>query len=186
MNTVTAPSVPLSIPAPSRRALWGNMLLFQSMWFAVVLLPQAGLLCAAALLALHFVLSAHKARDAILLLSGLLGLGVDIALVSAGSLSFTAAAIAPTGLVVLWAYLAVSLAYSLAWLHRLAWPLQALLGAIAGPFAYAGAQRLGALEIHSWLMLSVAWAVLMPVLLRSVSSSVLFMNPSPPHKEHNA
>ena len=66
---------------------------------------------------------------------------------------------APAWMVGLWAAFAATSGVSMAWL-RGKLVLAATLGAIAGPVAYAGGERLGALTLGPWAMAALAaeWA----------------------------
>ena len=68
----------------------------------------------------------------------------------------------PVWMLALWGMLATTLDRSMRWLqHRLL--LAAVLGAVLGPVAYAGAERLGAVQLaedaYGWLALE--WGILM-------------------------
>ena len=174
--SVTAP-----FPAGARAAI--NFVAFQAGWFACVLgaahdMAAAGSLCAAVIVAAHIALVARPLTElrlvAIALLIGVLW---DSALVMSGWLDFRGGFLlprmAPHWILALWALFAITLNHSLAWLHgRL--PVAALLGAIAGPMAYWGGVKLGAVTIieplHASLALAAGWAIFTPLLVRLAQS----------------
>jgi hypothetical protein len=74
---------------------------------------------------------------------------------------------APHLILALWALFAITLNLSLAWLKsRL--PVAVLIGAIAGPLAYWGGARLGAVvflePLPAMIALSLGWALFTPLL----------------------
>lgn len=155
---------------------WFNLLGYQAVWFAAVLGAARGLvwpaLVAAALFALaHFGLPGARRADARLLLcSVVVGALMDGGLAMSGWLAYAAAPAAwpPLWILAIWASFALTLNHSLAYLqaHRLA---TVLLGAIGGPLAYLGAQRLGAVvfaapDWRALAALALAWSVALPAL----------------------
>jgi len=121
---------------------------------------------------LGHVLSARRARHAVLALAmagALAGLAGDALLAKAGLLRFPPGltlGLAAPFMILLWAMFAVSLRGSSAFvLRRPVWQV-ALLGAAAGPLAYAGGERLSVLELSHGALWAVAleWAVAVPLL----------------------
>ncbi len=155
---------------------WFNLLGYQAVWFAAVLGAARGqtwpALVAAALFALvHFSLPGRRANDARLLLCAVAaGVLIDGGLAASGWLIYAAAVPPwpPLWILAIWAAFALTLDHSLAYLQTR--PLvTVLLGAIGGPLAYLGAQRLGAVVFAApdWraiTALSLAWAVALPAL----------------------
>lgn len=160
-----------------------NLIAFQACWFASVLgaaagMPWAGPLFAAVWLPLHVrATSPWMAVELKLILAaGALGYVLDSLLVLAGALSFPAEARfgAPTTLwmVTLWLGFAATLRHVLGWL-RGRYVVAALLGMVAGPFAYWGGAKLGAVvltePVTSLALVGAEWLVAMPLLLLIVN-----------------
>jgi hypothetical protein len=160
-----------------------NLIAFQCCWLAAVIgaaagMPWLGPLFAAVWLPMH--IRATRAFMAVetklILAAGALGYVLDSIVVLSGGMSFPAQAQlgAPTTLwmVTLWLGFAATLRHALGWM-RGRYLLAALLGAIAGPFAYWSGSKLGAVVITntvpSLLMVGVEWLVAMPLLLLLVS-----------------
>jgi hypothetical protein len=153
-----------------RRAV--SFLAYQAAWFACVQwagqgLLSWGLLAVAALMALNLALAAdRRSVIALALIAGIIGLVVDSGLGLLGVFSFS---IAPAWIVALWMAFGSILPAFLSWLAgRYVWA--AVLGAVAAPVSYYGGARLGAVELpnplFSLIAIAVAWAAIMPLLLR--------------------
>jgi hypothetical protein len=75
---------------------------------------------------------------------------------------------APSWLVMMWALFATTINLSMGWL-KVRWVLSVLMGAVFGPLAFIGGERLGAVvfldSTLSIITLSVGWGLLMPLLL---------------------
>lgn len=160
-----------------------NLIAFQCCWFASVLggaagMPWLGPLFAALWLPLHI-----RATGAFMIVetkliftAGVLGYLLDSVVVLSGGMSFPAQALlgAPTTLwmVTLWLGFAATLRHALGWI-RGRYLLAALLGAIAGPFAYWSGAKLGAVvltdPVASLLMVGAEWLIAMPLLLLLVT-----------------
>jgi hypothetical protein len=112
----------------------------------------------------------------LILAAGALGYALDSVIVLAGGMSFPAQAQlgAPTTLwmVTLWLGFAATLRHALGWI-RGRYLLAALLGAVAGPFAYWSGSKLGAVvltdTVPTLVMVGVEWLVAMPLLLLFLS-----------------
>lgn len=167
----------LASPDP-RRNLALHLLLTQAAWFALVLgaahgHAAAGLAAGAAVVAWHLacapdlrvetwrVLAVSAAGATAETLRGMLGL-----VAYAGEPQ--ASAWPPAWLVMLWAVFAVSLDVSLRWLRGRAW-MAALLGAVAGPAAFASGARLGAAHlvepVPALAAVAVLWAAMLPLVV---------------------
>lgn len=155
---------------------WFNLLGYQAVWFVAVLGAARGETwpapAAAALFALvHFSLPGRHPADARLLLCALAaGALMDGGLAASGWLVYSAAIPLwpPLWILAIWAAFALTLDHSLAYLqtHPLA---TVLLGAVGGPLAYLGAERLQAVAFVApdWraiVALSLAWALALPAL----------------------
>lgn len=155
-----------------------NFVAFQAGWFACVLaaahaLPWAGTACAAVIVAAHVFLAEQPRREIRLVAIALLiGFVWDSMLLMLGWLDFTSgflfAGAAPHWILALWALFAMTLRHSLAWLQECLLTA-ALLGAIAGPLAYWGGTRLGAVilvePLPALVALAIGWGVFTPLLL---------------------
>jgi hypothetical protein len=157
-----------------------NILQSQAGWFALVLSAAAGhawigISIALALIALHvYAVASDRLRELTLILAaGAIGAAGDTLLGQFGFIRFPAAAsavavsISPLWMIVLWMMFATTLRHSLAWLKMR--PIAAaLLGAVAGPLAYAAGAALGALELTDPMRSSVAiaalWLLALPAL----------------------
>lgn len=162
--------------APSTAAVLVNFAGFQIGWFACVLSaardwPWAGTLAAAAIVGVHACRAARPREEVKLVAIALLTGAVCDSLLSAGWLDFRSGVVvpgmAPHWILAMWALFATTLNVSLAWLkQRLL--TGALLGAIAGPLAYWGGARLGAVTladpVPALAALSVGWALVTPLL----------------------
>ncbi len=168
---------PVSTPATPR--VIANFVAFQAGWFACVLgaahgLPWAGTAFAAVIIVTHVFFAEQPRREIRLVAMALLiGIVWDSALVMLGWLDFSSgffiAGVAPYWILALWALFAITLRHSLAWLQtRLL--TAAVVGAIAGPLAYWGGLRLGAVilvePLHALVALSIGWGLFTPLLLR--------------------
>lgn len=160
-----------------------NLVAFQLCWLAAVLgaaagMPWLGVLYAALWLPAHV----HAAKSAalvelkLIIAAGLVGFAGDSLLVLSGFISFPPQARLgePTTvwMVVLWLGFAATLRHVLGWM-RGRYMLGALLGAVAGPFAYWSGAKLGAVvltdTVASLVAVGVAWLVAMPALLGLVA-----------------
>jgi hypothetical protein len=162
-----------------------NYLLYQGGWCAAigaVLLgmPAAAAAIAAALAGVHLWLAREPREELrLVLLGGAVGLVVDSVQVAAGLISFPSGSVAawlcPPWIVALWMQFATTFRYSLRWL--VARPLSAgLAGAISGPLAYLGGERLGLVHLHeprplTLAVMSVLWTVALLVLARGVGAA---------------
>lgn len=168
----------MSAPLGSRRVV-ANFVAFQIGWFVCVLgaahhLPWVGTGLAVVIVATHICLATRPLEELKLIASAILiGLVWDSTLITVGWLDFNSGfliqGMAPHWIVGLWALFAMTLNVSLAWLKtRLV--AAVVLGAIAGPLAYWGGVRLGAVDfvqpLHVVIALSLGWAFFIPLLAR--------------------
>ena len=162
---------------PSTAGVIANFMGFQAGWFACVLcaareVPWAGTFVALAIVAVHCSRAARPQQELKLVgIAVLLGVVCDSLLFSLGWLDFRSGVLvpglAPYWILAMWALFATTLNVSLAWLkQRLA--TGALLGALAGPLAYWGGARLGAVVLaaptSALAALAVGWALITPLL----------------------
>ena len=165
------------------------MIAFQVQWFACILgaargFAWVGLTFGLAWICIHiWALRGERGRElATVGFAFGFGLVAETVLASAGLLQMegnyrlgtTAGALLvgpPLWLPVLWAGLGATMNHSLGWLagrYRLA----TVMGAIAGPFAYASAEHLGAVQIdgmNGLLGVAVAYALATPAMLAVAS-----------------
>ena len=155
-----------------------NFVLFQAGWFACVMGAAQGmywapLLSIAVVVAVHLSLATDWRREAVLLAAaGVLGSGVDTALIAAGAYEpvrwLLPAPFTTLWLILMWVNFATALNVSLAWLSG-RHVLGVLLGAAGGPMAYYAGERLDALALTrplTWSLVAVgaAWALAVPLL----------------------
>ena len=153
---------------------WFNAIWFQSLWFLTVLGRDPLLLAAVALLVLHFALVKKRRKEIELVATvAIIGITVDTGLSLANVFIFPHDSLIPLWLCCLWLAMAAALPRSLAFLQRNAY-LPVLAGALVVPLNYWAGARLGAVEFgyplpQTLLLLSLTWALLLPILLRVVT-----------------
>jgi len=161
-----------------------NYVLYQAGWCAtigaVVLgVPAAGMVVAAILVAVHLRLASEpRVELGLILLAGAIGFVVDSVQVATGRLSFpvgsAVAWLCPPWIVVMWMQFATTFRYSLRWV--VSRPVRAALaGAVGGPLAYLGGERLGAVQLHdprglTLGLMGLLWLVAVPLLARGVGA----------------
>jgi hypothetical protein len=149
----------------------------QAAWWCAILLVESGHALFAASGPAAYVLVHLLARPEVrslvarLAVTGaLVGLVGDTLVVRAGLMTFpsaaTDAAWSPPFMVSLWAMFAVSLSASARFLSHLKVYWAAALGAMMGPVAYFGGERLGVLELEPWAspVIALEWAVAVAIL----------------------
>ena len=164
--------------APTRALQIANFVVFQTAWFAAVLgaahhIPLWGTACLIAAIAWHLGVSARPAQEAKLIgLACAIGLVVESVVAMQGHVSYPSGQpitwLAPYWMVALWGELAIALNVTMRWMKRRLW-LAAVLGAIAGPLAFASGVRLGGAQfvdtVPALVMLAWAWALSTPLLV---------------------
>jgi hypothetical protein len=167
------------LPARDR---WLNYALYQAGWLACVAgaargAADLGAVAAFALVAVHLALARERGIEArIVLLCGAVGLLLDSAQAAAGRIAFAGAPLpwlAPLWVVALWLQLGTILRGCLAWLEGRP-ALAALLGAVGGPLAFRGGERLGAAVWGEprWLTaasLALVWGAATPLLVAAAA-----------------
>lgn len=161
-----------------------NFVLFQIGWFACVLgaakqMPWLGVIVVAAIIAWHLS-QAKQAKPELILLALVLIIGgsFDQLMLSSGLISYQAhgweflnnpSALTPAWILALWAEFVTILNVSLRWMHG-KWLIAVLFGAIGGPLAYMGAEKLGAVTLNNlpvtYIALGLGWAIFTPLLLK--------------------
>ena len=136
--------------------IWRNLAAFQVGWLACVLgaglgHPAAGPAVVAALVALHLGLSPRPWGEvALLVVAGGVGTAAEALQVRLGHLAFADGgphlARVPLWMTALWINFGTTLGGCLRWLQRRP-ALAAAIGGVAGPAAYLGGERLGALQL---------------------------------------
>lgn len=155
-----------------------NFVLFQIGWFACVLSgaakqPLIGAAIAALIIGWHVWHAQQPAKEiSLLLIAMLVGAVWDSLLVWQAWLNYPAGILfpntAPYWIIMLWALFATTLNLSLRWLKQ-HMVLAILLGAVAGPLAYYGGARLGAVDFvqpaNAIIALAIGWALFTPLLV---------------------
>lgn len=156
-----------------------SIVLFEAAWCACIIAvahgaPAWGIAALGVSIAWQLATSHNRTADLLLIaVAACTGLAWDTFLVQARLVDYTAhqpfAAVAPLWIVALWAQLGAVLREPLRWLHQRLW-LAAMLGAVVGAAAYAGAARLGACSFAdaptALAALAIGWALLLPALLK--------------------
>lgn len=152
-----------------------NIVLFNIGWFCCVLMGNTiGLLSTAVISWLHIQFVSGEQRElSFMALVVMIGVVCDSLMFSTGILVAPSDAITswlpPFWMILLWWLFATTINHSLGWLQdRLL--LACILGAVAGPLTYYGGAKLSNITIGQplWLsltVLSIAWAIVMPLLL---------------------
>ncbi len=155
-----------------------NIVAFQIGWFACVLSaangrPWVGTLIALGIVTAHLFRAQQPQKELALVLSAaLIGLVWDSLLVLFGWLDYPSGILvygtAPYWIIAMWMIFATTINVSLRWLKgQIA--LSALLGAIAGPFAYWAGSQLGGVwmvePLFATVALALGWATAMPLLI---------------------
>ncbi len=154
-----------------------NFILFQLAWFSCVIgaakgMPWLGVVVTLATVIWHLTQAKAIKPEAMLILSALaIGASYDQILLSLNLVTYVHhgwdVAFAPVWILALWVAFSTILNVSLRWMrgkHLIA----IAFGAIGGPLAYLGAEKLGAVTLYgasSYIALSVGWAIITPLLL---------------------
>jgi len=165
---------------PSTAGKIANFVMFQLVWFIVVLSaaeqsPWIGILAASAWVLIHVSANPSPIRELRLIVGvTVCGIAIDQVSVLLGIQIFDDAAIyiglVPLWITGLWASFATILNFSLSWMKG-RYLLACVLGAVLGPVVYSGAESLGALRLGDdprWFALvglGVEWALMMPLVL---------------------
>ncbi len=161
-----------------------NFVLYQIGWFACVIgaakqMPWLGVITVVAIIIWHLTQAKQAKKEVQLLLITLVIGGVfDQIMLNHQLVTYQAHgwsnAFVPVWILALWAEFVTVLNVSLRWMKELKtqvrWLVSVLFGAIGGPLAYMGAERLGAVTLNnlpiSYIALGVGWAILTPLLLK--------------------
>ena len=166
-----------------------NFVLYQIGWFACVIgaakqMPWLGVIAVLIIIIWHLT-QAKQPKQELKLLFIVLVIGgtFDQLLLNHQLISYQAHGwgsaswshlIVPVWILALWAEFVTVLNVSLRWLKQIKppvrWIIAVLFGAIGGPLAYMGAEKLGAVTLNSapasFIALSVGWALLTPLLIK--------------------
>ncbi|MFC4655647.1 MULTISPECIES: DUF2878 domain-containing protein [Rheinheimera] len=147
-----------------------NSCLFNLAWFGCVYWGNGAALLVPVWAGLHLWQSARPKAEALLLISVMVGGALldSLWMLTAVFIFPGQPWLLPFWLLMLWLAFAMTLNGYLSVLKGRVW-LQSLAGALAGPFSYWAGQQLGAVQFGAplpWvlLMLSLAWAALLPAL----------------------
>ncbi len=155
-----------------------NFILFQTAWFVTILsaadgLPYLGAISTLAWISIHLYIIGDKRlfEFELLVSAAVIGYLLDSLLVYRDVIEFPESALlggpSPIWMVCLWINLAATINYSLSWLKG-RYVLSALMASIAGPFAYAAGEKLGAIKLSensSLIVIGLMWACAMPLLI---------------------
>ena len=156
-----------------------NFILFQISWFACVVgaakqMPWLGVIVVSAIVIWHLSQAKQpKLEVYLLILTLIIGAIYDQTMLQNKLLTYQAHgwsnSLTPPWILALWAEFATILNVSLRWM-RGHWLIAILFGAIGGPLAYIGAEKLGAVTVNAlplgYIALSVGWAIITPLLLK--------------------
>ena len=156
-----------------------NFILFQIGWFACVIgaakqMPWLGVATVVAIVAWHLTQAKQAKKEVQLLIIALvIGGTFDQIMLNHELITYQAhgwsSILVPVWILALWAEFVTVLNVSLRWMKG-RWLIAVLFGAIGGPLAYMGAEKLGAVTLNhlpiSYIALSVGWACLTPLLLK--------------------
>jgi hypothetical protein len=159
-------------------ALLVNFIGFQVGWFACVLgaandKELLGMIIALGIVIYHVVNQGDSRKEFKLVLAAtVIGLLWETWVLNLNILRYPshpeALFWAPTWLIMMWALFATTINLSMGWLKD-RWVLAVFMGAVFGPLAFIGGERLGAVvfldSTLSIITLSVGWGLLMPLLL---------------------
>ncbi len=161
-----------------------NFVLYQIGWFACVIgaakqMPWLGVITVVAIIIWHLTQAKQAKKEVQLLLITLVIGGVfDQIMLNHQLVTYQAHgwsnAFVPVWILALWAEFVTVLNVSLRWMKELKtpvrWLVSVLFGAIGGPLAYIGAEKLGAVTLNnlpiSYIALGIGWAILTPLLLK--------------------
>jgi hypothetical protein len=156
-----------------------NFIAFQVCWFSCVMgaandLSWLGPLLVAITVPLQITILTvqRKAETLFVLFSGVLGFFLETTLIAASAytpIDQSWSMISPPWMTALWFNFAMLVSISLSWLKG-KYLLAGILGALFGPVAYWGGEKLGAITVaevfwHGYLPLALLWALVLPSLI---------------------
>lgn len=162
------------------KAFWMiNFVIFQLVWWLLVLKGNTALEFGAALILLHFILSPSKICDLkLMLLIAPIGIIIDTGLLLTGVFEFTQF---PFWLGLLWLMLTLTFQHSLTPFRFFSIGLQSLLGGIFGTLSYFAGAKLNAVMLPldlplSLLILFIIWSIFFPLSL-FITQRIIHSNP---------
>lgn len=154
-----------------------NFMLFQLAWFACVVgaseaMPWLGVIVTIFVLVWHFYQAKKAKPEALLMFFALIiGAMFDQAMLSFHLIDYMqhgwSTLLVPVWILALWLGFVTTLNVSLRWMHG-KHLIAVIFGAVGGPLAYLGAEKLGAVALHgtnSYIVISIGWAIITPLLL---------------------
>jgi len=157
--------------------LISNFVLFQVSWFACVIgasmaKPWLGITITLLVVAWHITQAPQKEPEILLTaICLLIGAVFDQALVSFQLITYMhhgwSDALVPAWILAMWLAFSTLLNVGLRWMHG-RYVVAIIFGAVGGPLAYIGAEKLGAVMLYGdsgYIALSLGWAIITPLLL---------------------
>jgi hypothetical protein len=156
-----------------------NFIIFQACWFACVMGAAKNLGWLGPLLVLitvplqiHLLTENHRAEILFAIICGISGSLLETLMIVANVYSPVDQVwgqVCPPWMAALWFNFAMLVSISLAWLKG-KYAAAAILGGLAGPVAYWGGEKLGALKVAAtfnmgYMILAVMWAIALPLLV---------------------
>ena len=156
-----------------------NFIIFQVCWFACVMGAANNLGWLGPLLVLltvplqiHLLTENHRGEILFVITCGILGALLETLMIVANVYTPVDRGwgqVSPPWMAALWFNFALLVSISLAWLKG-KYAAAALLGGLAGPVAYWGGEKLGALTVaetfsRGYMILAVMWAIALPMLV---------------------
>lgn len=154
-----------------------NFITFQLCWFGCVLGAANGMGWLGPMLVLvtfplqvHFLTVNRRAEYFFVLLGGACGFVLETLMIQGGVyVPFGGGKISPLWMTALWFNFGPLVILSLSWLRGKYW-LAGILGGLAGPVAYWGGEKLGALTVaeeftRGYIPLAFMWTVILPLLV---------------------
>ncbi len=156
-----------------------NFIVFQVCWFACILggannLGWLGplLVIITVPLQIYFLTEKYRAEILFVIICGLSGFFLETFMILSNvytPLDQRWGQLSPPWMTALWFNFALLVSISLAWLKK-RYGLAVILGGLAGPVAYWGGEKLGAITVNStfgqgYLLLVLAWSFVLPCLI---------------------
>jgi len=155
-----------------------NIIAFKIAWLASVLgganeLPLLGPAAVMVAVAIHLRLVKEPSREMLLIFTtGMVGITVDSAMISAGLLSYSTGTVvpgmSPLWILGMWLLFATTFNVSFRWLQSKLL-LAAALGAVFGPLSYYSGSKIGAVTLNepvaAMIALAITWGMILPGML---------------------
>ncbi len=159
----------MNIALNKKQLYWVSFVWFQAVWFLAVAFKDQAVALLLLSLCLHFLVSPTRLSDLLnMLVITLIGISGDYLLTYLGIFTFSDPYFIPVWLILLWAHFAVTLNHGMSWLEKLPLYARIIFGGVFGTLSYYAGYKMGAMTLHSNLLLSlfslsVIWASLLPV-----------------------